>query len=134
MVNFKGRHSEKQYMPMKPIKFGFKVYMLCESRTGYVLKILMHGSELYKKIISESEEKIADLVLNLVENIHCQGYNLFMDRYYTSCLLFEKLRSFGIKATGTIQINRKGLPLLDEIRLEKGQFVSCFTDKLHFLI
>ena len=35
MIGFKGRLSWKQYMPMKPTKWGMKVWTLCESLTGY---------------------------------------------------------------------------------------------------
>jgi len=29
-------------MPLKPIKFGFKVYMLAESKSGYILNWVIH--------------------------------------------------------------------------------------------
>jgi hypothetical protein len=34
MVKFKGRSSLKQYMPLKPIKHGYKVWCLADSKTG----------------------------------------------------------------------------------------------------
>lgn len=37
MVKFKGRSSMKQYMPLKPIKRGFKVWAMCDSGSGYAL-------------------------------------------------------------------------------------------------
>ena len=40
MQAFKGRHESKQY-PMKPIKFGFKFFVIAESKTGFV-KNFMH--------------------------------------------------------------------------------------------
>lgn len=40
MIQFKGRSSFKQYMPMKPIKRGYKVWGLAESKTGYILQNL----------------------------------------------------------------------------------------------
>ena len=36
MVRFKGRSSLKQYMPMKPIKRGFKIWCLCDTNSGYL--------------------------------------------------------------------------------------------------
>lgn len=36
MVGFKGRSSLKQYMPMKPMKRGYKVWCLCDSTNGYL--------------------------------------------------------------------------------------------------
>ena len=35
LIAFKGRHYLKQYISMKPAKWGFKVFELCESRYGY---------------------------------------------------------------------------------------------------
>ena len=34
MVKFKGQHAMKQYMPMKPIKRGFKMWCRNDSATG----------------------------------------------------------------------------------------------------
>jgi len=36
VVPFKGRSSMKQSMPMKPVKRGYKVWCLADSRTGFV--------------------------------------------------------------------------------------------------
>ena len=35
MIKFTGRSSLKQYMPMKPIKRGIKVWALADSHNGY---------------------------------------------------------------------------------------------------
>ncbi len=34
MIPFKGRNVLKQYMPKKPVKWGYKVWCLCDSCTG----------------------------------------------------------------------------------------------------
>ncbi len=36
MIKFKGRLSFRQYLPMKPTKWGVKVWVMVESSTGYV--------------------------------------------------------------------------------------------------
>ena len=36
MVKFKGRLSFRQYLPLKPTKWGIKVWVMAESSTGYV--------------------------------------------------------------------------------------------------
>lgn len=38
MIKFQGRSSMKQYMPLKPIKRGIKVWMLGDSKNGYVCR------------------------------------------------------------------------------------------------
>lgn len=42
MCAFKGRTSLKQYMPMKPIKRGFKIWALACSKTGYLLNFQIY--------------------------------------------------------------------------------------------
>ncbi len=36
MIAFNGRHYDIVYMPLKPIKYGFKIFIASESSTGYV--------------------------------------------------------------------------------------------------
>ena len=38
MIKFKGQHSMKQYMPLKPIKRGFKIWRRNDSATGYLFQ------------------------------------------------------------------------------------------------
>ena len=40
MVPFKGRSTLKQYMPKKPVRHGFKVWMLADSHTPALKSIL----------------------------------------------------------------------------------------------
>lgn len=37
MIPFKGRYALKQYMPNKPVKWGYKVWCLCDSYTGLLI-------------------------------------------------------------------------------------------------
>lgn len=47
----------------------------------------------------------------------------FFDNYFTSLPLLEKLKVEGSLACGTIQPNRKGLPLLvDDTKSKRGAF------------
>ena len=39
MIKFQGRSSLKQYMPMKPIKGGIKVWVLGDSKNGYFSRL-----------------------------------------------------------------------------------------------
>jgi len=36
MVKFKGRKFFRQFLPRKPIRFGFKLFTLAESKSGYI--------------------------------------------------------------------------------------------------
>lgn len=49
-------------------------------------------------------------MLRILEPYYGLGYNIFMDNYYTSVELFEKLYDKGIQACGTCRGDRIGLP------------------------
>ena len=49
MIKFQGQSSMKQYMPMKPIKRGIKVWVLADSTNGYFSRM-----EIGKKEVQQS--------------------------------------------------------------------------------
>ena len=48
--------------------------------------------------------------MQLCQTFKFQGYSLFVDNLYTGVALFEDLAKMGIAATGTLRIDRKGVP------------------------
>jgi hypothetical protein len=42
MIPCKGRSSLKQYMPLKPIKRGFKVWVLADATNGYISRLQVY--------------------------------------------------------------------------------------------
>jgi len=42
MIKFKGRHKLRVYIPLKPVRFGFKAYILAEAGSGFVLSWQLH--------------------------------------------------------------------------------------------
>lgn len=106
MIKFKGRDSKKQYMPAKPIKRGFKAWCRCDSKTGYLYQCDIYTG----KDQTLNEEGLGYRVVmklggNLPRNTH-----LVFDNFFSSLALMEALHHRGILATGTVRMNRKGLP------------------------
>jgi hypothetical protein len=60
MVKFKGRSSLKQYLPLKPIKRGVKIWERFASRTGYVYDFNIYSGKEEKSsegtLVRESSE------------------------------------------------------------------------------
>lgn len=83
MISFTGRHSGLVYMPRKPIRNGFKVYVLADSE-GYVLRF--QPSFLYPP-----KTKVSAVVFDLMHDLYFKAFHLFMDRY---CLYFFKIFIF----------------------------------------
>lgn len=137
MIKFKGRDSKKQYMPAKPIKRGFKAWCRCDSKTGYLYQCDIYTG----KDQTLNEEGLGYRVVmklggNLPRNTH-----LVFDNFFSSLALMEALHHRGILATGTVRMNRKGLPkelcppkpktpeerrLAKENKLDPGEFTYRF--------
>lgn len=61
-------------------------------------------------LIDSDHPNTVRIVQSLVELFHNKGYDLYVDRFYTSPLLSSELTMVGITVTGTVQCNREGLP------------------------
>ena len=79
MISFSGRSKFKVFMPSKPIKLGLKAYLLCESKTGFVLNWNLHTG-----MITKDENLITyKIVMQLLDGYEGEGYKVFTGRYYT---------------------------------------------------
>jgi len=113
MVKFKGRHHAKQYMPMKPTKYGFKVWVCAEAITGYALQV-----EVYEgKARTPARLKLRstygvgyDIVTELTRQYQGKNHIVYYDRWFSSVPLAEHLLRNGIYANSTIKQDRAGLP------------------------
>ncbi len=48
MIRYYGSHSLRRFMPKKPIRDGFKPYILCEAKSYYVLSWCLDTSKIAK--------------------------------------------------------------------------------------
>lgn len=126
MILFKGRSSLKQYMPMKPIKRGFKVWCRCDSSSGYLYEFDVYTGKIGDRVeeglganvVKKLTEKIIE---NDLDNIHVTFDNFFCD--YS---IMEYLYDSGIFATGTVRRARADMPKLikgkKNLNLNKGEY------------
>ncbi|CAH1989313.1 unnamed protein product [Acanthoscelides obtectus] len=108
MIKFKGRHSLKQYLPKKPIKRGYKVWILA-NKSGYCQKFQIYTGK------SNDEEKClgARVVKNLLEGMEAKHHIVYFDNFFKSVPLLEYLKSKDIHACGTVNVKRKFLPIFN---------------------
>lgn len=121
IVKFKGKLGVKQYMKGKPCPWGIKNFLLC-SHNGMVYNMILYqGSS--TEINHEMQKKYGlggFIVLQLVENLNRNEHYLFFDNFFGSYNLFTSLDFLGIKAAGTIRINRfANPPVLSDKELNK---------------
>ena len=119
MVGTRCRVVFLQYLPKKPTKFGIKVWVNSEAKSGYVLNFQIYtGSDERTK-----EKGLAyRVVMDLMEPYFHKGYCLFIDNFYTSVKLLIDLFAKGTYCTGTARSNRKYFPA--EIIPAKGTQVE----------
>ena len=107
MIPFKGRSSMKQYLPLKPVKRGFKVWVIADATNGYTYDLNVYTGATAGGRETALGEKF---VLKLSDSIKGCHHQLHFDNYFTSVNLLSKLLENGTYACGTICTNRKQYP------------------------
>ena len=107
MVLFKGRSSLRQYMPNKPIKWGYKCWCICDATNGY-----MYNVDVYTGASGNLDEDGlgATVVQKLLQDLYNANYHVYMDNFFSSVQLAIKLKEKGTLMIGTTRTNRKGWP------------------------
>ena len=141
-VPSKGRIAFKVYNPMKPTKWGLRVYDIACALSGYVLALIPYFGKATTITLGNATHKFnTRIILELVEIVinatKSSGYHVFTDRLYTNLELAKELLMRKIHLTGTIQTNRVGLPndiKKGKIKLSPGKHVSfCKSNRYHVL-
>lgn len=114
MAKFKGRSSLKQYMPLKPIKRGVKIWTRCDSSTGYVYDMNIYCG----KETNVQEGTLGERVVNkLASTITGKEVTLIFDRFFTSVHL---MNTIDYASVGTCMKGRKDVPRF-EGKLNRGE-------------
>ena len=77
MVQFKGRSSMKQFMRGKPVKRGYKIWML-RDESAYNLKLQIYVGKSKNKVEPGLHEKV---VLDLMNGLEGKTHVIFMDNF-----------------------------------------------------
>ena len=124
MIRFNGRSGHKVYMPLKPIRYGFKAYVLTESSSGYVLNWMLH-----QRGKKQTLQKTIELLTNNLKN---KGHQISMDRFYTTLDVVNYLTEIGFRVIGAVMQNRARLPeniIRKSKELERGEALFyCSND------
>ena len=121
-IAFKGRSMMKLYNKSKPDKWGYKVFVVSEATSGYVLKFFPYVG----KVSDENDDGVLHshrVVRNLMNSFKGKGHELYIDSYYSSIDLAKELVQGKIGVCGTVNPNRRNIPSViktQQLRLEKG--------------
>lgn len=108
LIPFKGNSAIKQYIPSKPHKWGYKFFVLADSK-GMTYDFIPYTG----KIQPVDDQTVPDLkassniVLHLAQVIPSNNnHNLYFDNWFTSLPLMSHLASRGIWCCGTVRVPR----------------------------
>lgn len=110
MCGYKGRFAYRQFVPNKRTRFGIKMWVLCDSATGYILRATPYTGAWTEYVKVEKEPLGTAVVKHLLSDYRDKGNVVYTDNYYTSPELYADLRKLQIGACGTMVQRRKGMP------------------------
>lgn len=135
MVKYFGRHSCKQFIKGKPIRFGYKIWSL-NTKDGYLINFELYQGKNpksysnYDKLFGKAASPLLVLLDEIPEEKRELTYSIYMDNLFSNPALFSFLRFRGYSAIGTIRQNRipKNCPLTDKsnfLKKNRGYFETA---------
>ena len=119
MVPYYGHHSAKMYIKGKPIRFGFKIWMMC-SASGYPYNMQLYSGKVHDKPAQPLGSRVVKDMLSVVKEP--SKHSVFFDNFFTSVQLLEELAEDGVRATGTVRDGRTSkCPLTDQKGMKKKE-------------
>lgn len=126
MAKFKGRSSLKQYLPLKPIKRGIKLWVRSDSLSGYAYDLDVYSGKQDGQADGTVGERV---VRKLTSSITKSDVVICFDRFFTSVTLMKTLP---YAAVGTCIGTRKNVPKCQG-KLEKSEAkFLCTNDGITF--
>ena len=100
MVKFKGRSGMKQYIKSKPIKWGFKFWFRCSSKSVYLYQMDIYLGR--KQIPVFNLGLGGEVVLQLTKDLEQSFCTVYFDNFFNSPKLIETLFRKGIYVIGRV--------------------------------
>ena len=134
MIAFDGRLAWKQYMPKKPVKWGMKLWCLCEATSGYCLAFTVYtGAE--TGVDAVTHDLGYRVVMKLMENCLNENRHVYADNYFTSVLLAKDLLAEDTYLCGTTRAHRREFPnKLGSAKLKAGESIKWTNDDSVMLV
>ena len=105
LCRYRGKCPFRQYMLMKPDKYGIKIFVIADAKNYYLFNV-----EIYAVNKSKISKKPKDLVLRLASTL-VPGHCLVGDNYFSSMSLCNNLlNERGYTYFGTMRRNRREVP------------------------
>jgi hypothetical protein len=107
MIAFKGRTYLRQYLPKKIVKWGFKLWMMACSSSGFCARLMVEEG---LRPGEKSREHYGETVTKELTKDCREGTTIFADRFFCSPQLAIDVVKRKMHIVGTTQKNRTGFP------------------------
>ena len=116
----------KEYKISKPIKWGFKLWFCCSSKSGYLYQMDIY---LGRKQTPEFKQGLGEeVVLQLTKDLERSFCTVCFDNFFNIPKLIEKLFQNDIYGIGTVRANRKQMPkMIDDKQMKRGDCEFLFS-------
>ena len=94
-------------MPMKPIKWGVKVWTMAESATGYICNFQIYTGREARMTEHGLSHRV---VMDMCQMLQGTQAEVYFDNFFTSVRLMKDLKLLNIQACGSVRANRRDLP------------------------
>ena len=140
MIAFKGRTYLRQYLPKKIVKWGFKLWMMACSSSGFCSRLKVEEG---LRPGEKSRHEYGETVTKELTKDCREGTTIFADRFFCSPQLAIDVVKRKMHIVGTTQKNRKGFPKevvfppvpkkkdqpAGYVRPERGAMLSAVNEK-----
>jgi hypothetical protein len=135
MVKYFGKHSCKQFIRGKPIRFGYKVWCL-NTPDGYLINFDFYQglgpkrNITYEKLVGKCTAPMVTMLEEFPKEIKNLPYRFYFDNLFTGLNLLKFLKLNGYQGTGTMRENRmpKECPMSNQncmMKKNRGEIESA---------
>lgn len=126
----KGPLNFRQYLESKRHRFGMKLFVICDVKTGYILDFVVYvGTGTKLNLYSPNIGICGGVVKTLMKPYLNKGHTLFTEHKFTSPILAKYLLRHKTNTIGTVRKNRRGMPNLKR-KLKSGEFESSHAKQI----
>lgn len=123
MCKCKARTTIKQFMPIKPVKRGVKMWLRCDACSGYIYDFNIYAGKVDQADEGTLGEKVVKTLCSTIRD-RVEDVAIIVDRFFMSVNLLKDLPH---ALVGTCMWNRKNVPEING-KLRRGQSLAKCTD------
>ena len=112
LLSFHGNCPFRMYIPSKPGKYGIKLFLICDSKSKYMLSAIPYlGKESTQPQARGGINQGHRITKELTEPYHTTNRNVTTDNWFSSVpLVTDLLHNCGMTLVGTVRANKKEIP------------------------